>query len=69
MLVASIFFFSHNVLQPMKEKKKTLMFSVTFQLWSANALNMGKSKILSSAKGLINRLDVHPITFFQILEI
>ena len=50
MLVTSIFFFSHNVFYPMNI---TLMFSVTFNLSSANAFNLGEPKILSSGKGLI----------------
>ena len=50
MLVTSIFFFSHNVFYPMKDKF-IILSNINFNLSSANAFNLGKPKILSG-KGL-----------------
>ena len=49
MLENSIFSFFHNVFYPLQKEFPCLSYII---LWSANALNLDQSKILSFGKGL-----------------
>ena len=51
MRVASIFFFSHNVFNPIKDKKKITIL-VNFILWYANVFNLDQIRILLFGKDL-----------------
>ena len=65
MLVTSIFFFSHNVFNSTKDKKKN--YSI-FILSSANAFNLDQSKILLFGKELIDNKTVNYFICLQELS-
>ena len=50
MLETSIFYFSHDVFYPIREKLHQLN---CIEIVSANAFNLDKAKILSSGKGIM----------------